>query len=64
MTIEKKVRGLGKKPAKKLVSIRLDNDVYNFFKTQYPARVQATIRAVLTEYVTKHGERNGNNTND
>lgn len=58
MTIEKKVRGLGKKPAKKLVSIRLDNDVYDFFKTHYPARVQATIRAVLTEYVKQHGEQN------
>jgi uncharacterized protein (DUF4415 family) len=48
----------------KLISLRLDKDVYDYLVEHYPTKIQATIRAVLKSYVTKNGERNDTSTND
>ena len=56
-----KRRGLGKKQALEMVSIRLDVDTIAFFKTNYPTRVQATMRAVLANYALTQGDLNESN---
>lgn len=48
----------------KLVSLRLDKDVYDYLLKHYPTKMQATIRAVLRNYVKSNGEQNGNTTNN
>lgn len=53
----------GKKPnhvALKQLSIRLDADVYDYIAKHYPSKIQATIRAVLRDFVNSNGERNEN----
>ena len=53
----------GKKPnhiALKQLSIRLDLDVYDYIDKNYPSKIQATIRAVLRDFVNSNGERNDN----
>jgi uncharacterized protein (DUF4415 family) len=52
-TIARKGRGKGKKPALSQVTLRLDADVYEYFKTNYPTKFQATIRDVLRAYITE-----------
>ena len=46
----------------KLISLRLDKDVYDYLVEHYPTKIQATIRAVLKDYVNQNGERNDNDT--
>jgi uncharacterized protein (DUF4415 family) len=58
------VRGKQKAPTLRQVSLRLDKDVYDYIATNYPNKIQATIRAVLKDYVTKNGERNDNDTSN
>jgi hypothetical protein len=48
--------------ALKLISLRLDKDVYDYLVMHYPNKIQATIRAVLKDYVNQNGERNDNDT--
>jgi len=53
----------GKKPnhiSLKQLSIRLDLDVYDYIAKHYPSKIQATIRAVLRDFVNSNGERNDN----
>ena len=52
----RKYRGVGKKPALVLMSIRIDTDVYDFFNEHYPTRVQAMMREVLANFAKQHGE--------
>ena len=58
------MRGKQKAPTLRQVSLRLDKDVYDYIATNYPNKIQATIRAVLKDYVTKNGERNDNDTSN
>jgi uncharacterized protein (DUF4415 family) len=44
-------RGPGKKPRLLSTSIRLSQEVMEFFRQHHPHDKQAQIRAVLTEYV-------------
>jgi len=48
---KRKGRGLGKKPALACTSLRLSQEVMNYFDTNYPMSKQAKMREVLTEYV-------------
>jgi uncharacterized protein (DUF4415 family) len=50
---KRKGRGLGKKPALACTSLRLTQEVMNYFDTNYPMSKQAKIREILTEYVNK-----------
>lgn len=50
---KRKGRGLGKKPALACTSLRLTQEVMNYFDTNYPMSKQAKMREVLTEYVNK-----------
>ena len=59
----------GKKPnyvPLKLVSLRLDKDVYDYLVKHYPTKMQATIRTVLRDYTKldinfdDNGEQNDN----
>lgn len=63
---ERRVKG--KKPdhvALKLLSLRLDKDVYDYLTKHHPYKIQSTIRNVLKEYTTKHGAtQNDNDTNE
>ena len=58
----------GKKPnyvPLKLVSLRLDKDVYDYLVKHYPNKMQATIRAVLKDFANLNGElKNDNDTNN
>jgi uncharacterized protein (DUF4415 family) len=48
----------------KLISVRLDKDVYDYLLLHHPYKVQATIRNVLRNYITTHGAtQNDNDTN-
>lgn len=43
----------GKKPnhvSLKLISVRLDKDVYDYLAKHYPYKIQATIRTVLRDF--------------
>ena len=52
-------RGLGKKPAKQMTSLRLDAFVLEYFKTNHSDNPRAKMREVLTEYVlTKQEKQN------
>jgi hypothetical protein len=55
-------RGLGKKQALFLTSIRIPVEVKEFFDAKYPYTKQATMREILTDYVRNQtqGETNGN----
>lgn len=46
----------------KLISLRLDKDVYDYLVKHYPTKIQATIRAVLKDFTNLNGERNDNDT--
>jgi hypothetical protein len=48
---KRKGRGLGKKPALACTSLRLPQEVMDYFDTHYPMSKQAKMRKVLTEYV-------------
>jgi hypothetical protein len=50
---KRKGRGLGKKPALACTSLRLSQEVMDYFDTNYPMSKQAKMREVLTEYVNK-----------
>jgi len=47
-------RGLGKKPALTLVTVRLPAEVIEFFETNYPNK-QAKIREILTDFINQTG---------
>ena len=59
---KRKGRGPGKKPALFCTSLRLPQNVMEYFNTYYPETKQAKIREILTEYVNrqKQGANNGN----
>ena len=46
-------RGPGKKPTLVNVSLRIPQDVLDYFTAQYPYTKQAKIREVLTTFVSK-----------
>ena len=48
---KRKGRGPGKKPRLFLTSMRLTQEVMDYFKKYHPADKQAQMRAILTEYV-------------
>lgn len=48
---ERKYRGKGKKPAMRLISLRLENDIYDYFANQPSPNLQAKIRKALREYI-------------
>lgn len=49
-------RGPGKKPALFCTSLRLPQEVMEYFNTHYPETKQAKIREILTDYVQSQGE--------
>lgn len=58
---KKKSRGLGKKPALVLTSIRLPKYVMDYFKLVHPQKRQVKMREALELYVTEklnQGESN------
>ena len=59
--IRKKGRGVGKRPALFITSLRLPQEVMDYFNAKYPYSKQAKIREVLTDYVNAQtkGETNG-----
>ena len=54
---KRKGRGPGKKPALFCTSLRLPQNVMEYFNTYYPETKQAKIREILTDYVQSQGER-------
>lgn len=48
---KKKGRGPGKKPRLFCTSIRLSQEVVDYFNKYHPKNKQAQMRAILTEYV-------------
>jgi len=54
---KRKGRGPGKKPALFCTSLRLPQNVMEYFNTHYPETKQAKIREILTDYVQSQGER-------
>jgi uncharacterized protein (DUF4415 family) len=52
----RKGRGKGKKPALKLISLRLEPDVYDYFAEVQGANMQAKIRSALREFVQSKGD--------
>tara|TARA_R110000803_G_scaffold163913_1_gene227640 strand:+ start:21987 stop:22190 length:204 start_codon:yes stop_codon:yes gene_type:complete len=48
---QRKGRGVGKKPALFMTSLRLPVDVMEFFNKEYPYTKQMKIREILTDYV-------------
>ena len=44
------VRGKGKKPALVAVTLRIDKDVLDYFKTHHKANVQKAMREVLANH--------------
>lgn len=55
--IKRRGRGLGKKPAKQITSVRLDAYVLEYFKTNHSDNAQAKMREVLTDYVILKQEK-------
>ena len=53
---KRKGRGPGKKPALFCTSLRLPQNVMEYFNTYYPETKQAKIREILTDYVQSQGE--------
>lgn len=49
--LKRKGRGLGKKPAKVYLPIRVDQEVVEFFDTYYPSTRQAKIREILNDFI-------------
>lgn len=60
---KKKGRGPGKKPALFCTSLRLSQEVMEYFNTQHPYNKQAKIREILTEYVNSQKQEGANNDN-
>lgn len=54
---KRKGRGPGKKPALKATSIRLSQEVADFFDKHYPKNKQAVMRSVLLEFAREEMER-------
>jgi uncharacterized protein (DUF4415 family) len=54
---KRKGRGVGKKPALFCTSLRLSQEVMDYFNDHYPHSKQAKIREILTEYVNQQKER-------
>ena len=54
---KRKGRGVGKKPALFCTSLRLSQEVMEYFNTHYPHSKQAKIREILTEYVNQQKEK-------
>jgi uncharacterized protein (DUF4415 family) len=54
---KRKGRGVGKKPALFNTSLRLSQEVMEYFNTHYPHSKQAKIREVLTDYVNQQKEK-------
>lgn len=48
---KRKGRGLGKRPAMFNTSVRLPQEVMDYFNTHYPYSKQAMMREILLEYV-------------
>ena len=59
---KRKPRGLGKKPALFLTSLRIPVEVKEYFDAHYPYTKQAMMREVLAEYV--RSQPKGENEND
>ena len=59
---KRKGRGPSKKPSLFNKSMRLPQEVMEYFNTHHPYSKQAKIREILTEYVNsqKQGANNGN----
>lgn len=51
---KRKVRGLGKKPALVLLSLRLPSEVSMYFDEHFPYTKQAKIREILFAYMEAH----------
>lgn len=49
--VERRYRGKGKKPAMRLISLRLENDIYDYFANQPSPNMQAKIRNALKDYI-------------
>jgi len=64
--LKRKGRGLGKKPAKVYLPVRVDQDVVEFFDKYYPSTRQAKIREILNDFINKqrgqHEKENEQNT--
>lgn len=56
--VKKRVRGKGKKPAKVLISLRLDPDVFEFFDNIPTPNLQLKIRNALREYISIKESKN------
>lgn len=53
---KKKGRGKGKNPAMVSTSIRLTNDIVEYFKGKYPQKWQSEMRKVLVRFIEIHKE--------
>lgn len=54
---EKKGRGLGKRDALFSTSIRLPQEVLDYFREYHPYNAQAKMREILVDYVRANTER-------
>jgi hypothetical protein len=50
---KKSGRGLGKKPALMHLSLRIPQELHEFFDKRYPYKKQAKIREILTTFMKK-----------
>jgi len=57
----RKGRGLGKKPALFCTSLRLPQEVMEYFNQHFPYTKQAKMREILADYVKQQGANNGSN---
>jgi uncharacterized protein (DUF4415 family) len=56
-TPKRKGRGPGKKPTLFNTSLRLSQEVMEYFNTHHPKNKQAKIREILTNYVMQQKEK-------
>lgn len=57
---ERRYRGKGKKPAKRLISLRLEPDIYDYFESLPSSNMQAKLRNALREYIQSKESENEN----
>lgn len=55
---KRKGRGLGKKPALFCTSLRLSQEVMEYFNRHFPYTKQAKMREILADYVKQQGANN------
>jgi len=58
---ERRYRGKGKKPAKRLISLRLEPDIYDYFENLPSPNMQAKLRNALREYIQIKENENESN---